>query len=228
MSRSTWPKRAQRLVVGVGAAGALLCACGQQAQRATPATGPRVDRGRRPVTPARAEREHPAAQAPAPESDPAARADAERRAAMEEAARQAREGVPEPSFMQSSRVDVMLTVTLAAGLRGVAAGTTCNLSVQFGQTVNGRHCRAVIDCADLAVYGARERAGFFACTAFSTDPPLVIGTDSASSSSDGDPRFAIDTTMGTLSLSDDARGALGRFSLSGTTTVTSRSPPPPP
>ena len=117
-----------------------------------------------------------------------------------------------------------VTVSEATGLRGVGPGTRCSLTVRYGETVNRLHCRATIACAGVTLYGTRQDSGFFACTAFSASPPLVVGTDGSTSASDGDPRLTIDTPRGVLTIADDARGALGSFSLTGSVTVTSPAP----
>jgi len=153
-------------------------------------------------------------------ADDAAREAAARQAAIAEASRQAREGLPEPSARYNEIVNVTATVTEARGLSGIGPGTTCSFEIAYGATRNALHCRAAIDCASHALYGTREELGFFACTAFSTAPALVIGVDRASTRSDGDARFAIDSTAGTFSLSDDAHGPNGAFMMRGTVRVT--------
>lgn len=196
----------------VGAA--LLHGCARTDERAPSATAPSRPR---PV------HRSPAPVAPSPTVDPHAAAEQEaatlyaaRLAAIGEAARQAEHGLPPGD----GSLRVALTISEARGVSGIERGTTCEVWVTHrDQDMDSAHCHASLDCADHALYGIDDGQGYFQCTAFAQSPALIIGADRATSAQDGDPMLAIDSIRGTFTMSDDARGEFGRFSLRGSITV---------
>jgi len=156
----------------------------------------------------------------------AARAEAvarERAVAAETAARSA----ADPTAVHPSIVNVTMTVRAAAGHTGVPLGATCTFPVEQGQPAAGvNNCRAMVDCGGVHLYGAEPGTGFFPCPTFSTSPAVVVGADTATTQADRDPTFALDTRAGTVSIADDAQGALGAFRLDGTVTVAAAPAPP--
>lgn len=123
----------------------------------------------------------------------------------------AREPAPPPGGGAAlGSIVVSGTVTSATGLAAVAPGTPCSFSVE--QRDSGT-CKASVICGGTTLYGSSADNGFFPCSSFSTSPAGVVGADGNTTSGDNDPAFSIDTTVGTFTVSDDATGSLGAFSV---------------
>lgn len=97
-------------------------------------------------------------------------------------------------------------------LDGVPVGSACAFEVRQ-RSLRRSTCRASVRCGDRIIYGASDTSGFFPCEVSRDDPPSVRGTDQRTSQSDRDPALALDTRAGTLTVEDDAEGALGAFRL---------------
>lgn len=93
-------------------------------------------------------------------------------------------------------------------------GTTCDLRVERVPNTSapgGYWCHTIVTCGGRVLYGSATQ-GFFTCT-MTGDPPAVIGGETQTTGVDGDAAFQINSSTGTLSLSDDAAGPVGEYYL---------------
>lgn len=116
-------------------------------------------------------------------------------------------------------VSVTMRVVTSTGVTGLPPGAICTFPIRRGAAENGLDCHAMVGCNGLHLYGATDTQGYFACPTFTTSPAAVIGADTATTGEDQDASFAIDTQAGTVTIADDARGALGAFRVTGTVTA---------
>ena len=120
---------------------------------------------------------------------------------------------PPPSVPTAPRI-VNGTVTTVDGSSPVAVGATCNFNVRRQPRPDlpvGYWCNAQIVCGGTLLYGG-PNAGYFPCTV-GDSPPSVVGSDPETTASDTDASMELNTTAGTLSISDDATGVHGAYTL---------------
>lgn len=107
---------------------------------------------------------------------------------------------------------IRATVEEVTGLADVAVGASCTTTVRRVDQPNGTFwCRAEVVCAGRTLYGGGE-SGYFECILYEGARPDVQGHDRATSPTDMDPSFDLDTVAGSMALADEA-GASGTFSL---------------
>ena len=105
---------------------------------------------------------------------------------------------PDPAYVDDDAVyDGHVTHT--EGASHLHVGDSCRVDVEW-TTDPGRNCRALIDCGTRHVYGDVHQ-GWFPCV--SNADGVQSGEDTEPTADDGDPRFSIDRTQNTVTVSDD-------------------------
>jgi hypothetical protein len=106
---------------------------------------------------------------------------------------------------------VRATVTSAEGSIAASVGTTCALTVEQRDRLDGTFwCNTQIVCAGQLLYGGPD-AGYFPCVFHSTPRRDVVGADDQTHSEDGDAAMRLDTIAGSLEIWDDSTGPFGVF-----------------
>jgi hypothetical protein len=128
------------------------------------------------------------------------------------------EGTSEPTVIQYEYLTIAATVNSFSGSSTVAAGSTCNFSVEHRVFSNNTaQCHVDVVCGDNEhLYGTAVN-GFFRCE-FSRVPARVVGQDLETTSGDTDGAFVIDTDRHVLEVRDDASGIFGAFEMRATIT----------
>lgn len=108
-------------------------------------------------------------------------------------------------------IDVRVTAVTGALSGRVLGGCHVTVTTTADEQNN---CRARAQCDGLTLYGEGS-TGYFPCT---LDPisRAVSGNDGATTSSDRDAAFMLDTNARVLRLRDDASGSFGEYTLEGT------------
>lgn len=99
---------------------------------------------------------------------------------------------------------VRATVTESSGFADVPVGAPCVAQVTRYDLEDGTFwCNAQITCGSRRVYGGGQAGFFNNCVLFEQPRRDVVGSDSATSSNDGDPAMTLDTRRGVLEVSDE-------------------------
>lgn len=113
-------------------------------------------------------------------------------------------------------ITVDATITNVSGSLSGRVSRGCHFVVDPPDD-RGR-CRTQITCDSVLVYGG-PTAGYFPCR-FDSASRSVNGSDTETTSDDGDAAMTVDTGSRTLQIRDDATGPSGEFSLSATLPAT--------
>ncbi len=109
---------------------------------------------------------------------------------------------------------VLAVVTSVTGAAPVAVGTACEFPVERRDRGDGTFwCNAQVYCGGQLLYGG-PTAGFFDCTLYEQPQRHVVGGEHNTTSMDSDAAMYLDTLQGTLTVTDDAAGRYGAYSLS--------------
>lgn len=118
-------------------------------------------------------------------------------------------GNPVPEASQP--LQVRAEVVRVDGNAGVGMGDECLFLVERHALPDDTvECRAQISCGGVLLYGGPRR-GYFACAL--QEDHEVLGTDPATTRTDGDAAMHLDTSRGLLRIHDDGFGAHGELSL---------------
>lgn len=107
-------------------------------------------------------------------------------------------------------------VTRVTGLGDVAVSSTCEALVEHHPNNPISPCRVELRCGEHTLYGHNRSLGHIPGCEIDPDaePPLVRGRDvNPTQPENGDGQLDIDTSAGTLRVSDSEHGHLGEFEL---------------
>lgn len=119
--------------------------------------------------------------------------------------------VPIPALSRT----IIARVTQVRGIDSLRRGAACEFDVDrvdLSPDGTSYRCRTRVMCGDVLIYGGPS-SGYFDCT---LEPPPslhVRGEDTATSASDTDGAFAIDSAAGTFRVRDDSSGPNGELEL---------------
>jgi hypothetical protein len=108
---------------------------------------------------------------------------------------------------------VVATVTSVTGAAPVSPGSACDFAVSRAPRGDGTFwCNAQVTCGGQLLYGG-PNAGFFDCTLYDQPTRHVVGGEGNTTQHDGDAAMQLDTLQGILTVTDDAMGRFGAFSV---------------